>query len=485
MSQDGTTGESSDDSNEAADAGRGAGVATVTVDARARTRWQNGLKEFLTRPLLLTAVGILLAGVAILHDRGIVPWAATVRRAVAIVVPTQAAGTFVSTVTPGLLTVISIIFFVALMTMQHQSSKYSPVVIDQFLRRTTNQVFFGIFIALTVYCVLVLGAAPSQGAIISSSLGLVLIAVTLALLLVFVYDIIDQMRPSTIAWMLQGMALRARLRQQHLLQRCRTESQLREAPATNARVNQVGYIIDIDAHVLKSVLIRAQADMDQVEVELQIHMGQHVVPNSTIGQVRGGTAVQREWLAGHVVRAITVGRQRDVDHDAAHAVNQLGSMAWSATAGTGDLEGARVAVEALHGVLVLLQNDDKPPPDNSTATIDLPLVYTDPIDDKVIGGLVNVVAASQLSGQHQSAANSLTVLARSLPHLSQANQRLVIDRVERVLPTVSRHLFTVELENGFGMLRQAMHEVGEADSARRLRQIQDDLETRHRLANPD
>lgn len=462
----------------------GSGTDRVCADTRYRGAVWTAFREFLTRPLVLTGCAVVLAAVTLVHDRGVVPWGKTVAGALSAVLPSQAIGTFLSTVTPGVLTVISIIFFVALMCVQHQSSKYSPVVLDQFMRRRINQVFFGTFVGLTIYCLIVLGFVSQSQAVLSGTVALVLSIVTVVLLLVFVYITFDQMRPSSTSWVLQNMALRGRALQAPLLRCSRAESQLRDAPATNAAATGLGYVVDIDGEKLEAALRRAQREMNEVEVELWVGMGAHVVPGSLVAQIRGRGAEQRDRLARRVLQSFTIAGVRDIDRDPAQVVNHLSSMAWSGAV-SGDVEGARLAVEGLEGVLMLFRGELVGAEDDVERGSELPLVYADTVDDKIIDGVVNVITASSLSGQHQSAADTLIIVAHLLPNLSAETRALLLSRLERVLPAVSRHWFTVELEDGFARLRQAMHDAGASQFARRLEQIEENLREQHQLASPD
>ncbi|MDR7299940.1 DUF2254 family protein [Haloactinomyces albus] len=448
---------------------------------RHRNRARYALQEFLLLPLLITGVWLALAAGGIVLDRNAGLWGQAVRQAVAVVVSPQAASMLLSTVTPGLLTVISIIFFVLLMAVQHQSSKYSPVVFDQFLRRKINQSFFGMFIGLTIYCLLILTLVPPGEAIISGTLTLLLSSATFILLLVFVYSTVDQMRPSSTVWLIQEMALRARAGQRPLLARCRAQSQQEGAPSAEVIAERVGYLVHIDGRLLAEALDRTGG---AVEVELVVAMGDHVVPGATVAEVRGGSALQRHRLAETVLDALTLGRMRDIDRDAGYAVDQLSSMAWSATAVSGDLEGARVAVETLHSLLADFCGPDIHPPAESFGG-PLPLVYNDRVTDRIIDGLTGAIAASGISGQHQTCSDVLIALSRALPRLEPSDQRTLLNRLQRVLPTMTRHVFTVELEDGFDLLRQSMHNADLYNDARRIGQIKEQLHERNRLASPD
>lgn len=285
---------------------------------RQRNRARYAFQEFLLLPLAIVGAGLILATGAIVLDRYAQSWGLAVQRSIAVLVPPQAASMLLSTVTTGLLTVISIIFFVMLMAVQHQPAIYSPVVLDQFLRRKINQTFFGMFIALTLYCLLALPLVPSGQAVVSGTLALVLITVTFGLLLMFIYSTVDQMRPSSVVWIIQHLALRARASQKRLLARCRTHPQLHDAPATEVISGRIGYLVHIDGDSLARSLNRAE---DTVEIELLVAMGDHIVSGATVAVVRGHHAGERHRQGEAVLDALTLGRMRDIDRDAGHAVD--------------------------------------------------------------------------------------------------------------------------------------------------------------------
>lgn len=447
---------------------------------RQRNRVIYGLREFLLRPLVVAGSLVALSVLASALDRNAQQWARPVYQAVAAVVPAETTTTLLSTVTPGMLTVISIIFFVLLMAVQHQSATYSPVVLDQFLRRKLNQTFFGIFVGLAVYCLLALALVPS-GAILAGSLALLMTAALFVALLIFVYTTVDQIRPSSTVWMLQQLAIQARIGQQPLLARCRAQPQLTDAPVTEVTAGTTGYIVHIDGNLLARAL---QPVCDTTEVELHVVMGDHVVPGRLLAEVRGDDAAERDRLAEAVLDALTVGRMRDLDRDAAHAVDQLSSMAWSATAVSGDPEGARIAVEGLHSLLMNVRDHD-----NHHAAGDyggpLPLVYRDPVTSKILDGLTSVIAASGQSGQHQTCSTVLMSLSRSLAQFDPHDQKVAFDRLQRVLPTVLTHVFTSEMERAFDSMQRAMQYTELSEGSRRMRQLKQQMQHQQQLATPD
>ncbi len=445
---------------------RGAGRLTRGLP-RHRNRAEYAWQEFLVRPLAIVGIWVALAVAAILLDRHV----EAARLAVGVVVPQQASAMVLSTITPGMLTVVSIIFFVLIMAMQHQSTMYSPVVMDQFLRRRSNQYFFGMFVGLTVYCLLVLGLVPPDRTVVAGAVAMLLGAATFTGLLPFIYSAIDQLRPSSTVWMLQQLAMKARMKQQPLLARCRTYPQLRDAPGSPVTSARIGYIVKIDTDVLARALRWVSGN---VEIEMRVAMGDHVVPGALLAEVRGGDGLERGLLVDAVLDAITLGRMRDIDRDAAQAVDNLGSMAWSATATSQDPEGARIATEALHSLLVVFQDQDlRFSADDYGGA--LPIVYRDGFVDQILDGLTSVIAASGQSGQHQTASTVMRLLCRAIGKLEPANQEIAVDRLQRVLSTTMNHVFTVEIENAFDAMHDALTSADQDEAARRIRQLKDDL----------
>lgn len=449
---------------------------SVGLRPRHRNRVVYAFREFLLMPLLIVGGLVVLAVAASVLDRNAQHQAWPVYKAVAVVVPAETMTTLLSTVTPGLLTVVSIIFFVLLMAVQHQSATYSPVVLDQFLRRKVNKVFYGAFVGMTVYCLLVLALVPS-GAILAGSLALLMTTALFVSLLVLVYSTVDQIRPSATVWMLQQLALRARAGQQPLLARCRAQPQLTDTPATEVTSEQSGHIVHIDGDVLARAL---RPVGDSAEIELHIAMGEHVVPGTLLAEVRGADRPERDRLADAVLNALTLGRMRDLDRDSAHAVDQLSSMAWSATAVSGDPEGARLAVETLRSLLVNVRVHDNR---HAAGTYGgpLPLVYRDPVVVKILDGLTSVITASGQSGQHQTCSSVLMTLSWSLAQLDSDDQELAFDRLQRVLPTVLNHVFTTEMERAFDSLQHAMHDIKLSQGSQRIRQLKQQMRAQQAL----
>lgn len=450
------------------------------LSLRSRKRRRQALQEFLKLPLLVVVAWLVCAGLVVAFDRGLLGGRQPVADTLEAVITPQATTALLTSIVPGLITLNSIVFFVLVMAVQHQSSSYSPVVFDQFLRRRGNQAFFGVLVGETMYSVIVLTLIPTGHSEMSGTVTLAGIVVTLIMLLAFIYSTVDQMRPSAIVWMIQRLALEARACQQPLLARCRTTPQLTDVPEIPVRSDAPGYIVDIDGRRLDRAL-SALPDDAEVEIEFRKVMGDHLVPGGVIAYVRAAEQETREYLADELGAALTTGRMPDVDRDAAHAVDQLGNIAWSA-ASSRDPEGARVAVRTLHSLLAHWGEQPHPDPEQYGGT--LPVVYTDRIVRKILDALTGVIAAARPTSQHQTYSYALRGLAEVLPRLDPDDQRAAVDRLHRVLSMAAQQLFTQEVEGAFNQVQEALDAVGLESDRDRVAEIKAELVQQHRLAQP-
>jgi uncharacterized membrane protein len=444
-------------------------TAVVSGRPRQRNRLQWGLVEFLGAPLLVVLGFAVLAGLAIAADRASAPWLASLRAPVSAAFPPSAIATSLQTIAPGLLTTVSIIFFVMVMALQQQAGKFTSGVLDQFMQRRLNQGFFGFYVGLTVYVVAVLTMVPSQQMVLSAAIALVLIVVAVILLLVFIYNTFDQMRPSSSASLIEHLALRARARQRPLLARCYQQPRLTGTEVTRVTTVWSGYVVGIDIDALAAAIAAARGP---VEIEFEVALGAHLVPGDTLAKVRGRNREDREQLATAVLGALTVGRMRNVGRDAGHSVDQLGAMAWAASSAQQDPEGASVAVGALHSLLACW-NDDQPEPAEYGGV--LPIVYSDKVVEKVLDALTAIIVATGQSGQHQTCAEVLAIFAEVLPRLSPGYQRALVDDIGRVISTATAHVLTGRMEQAIGMLRSSLYEANFPDTAVRLEEIRSEL----------
>ena len=108
----------------------------------------------------------------------------------------EATSALLATVAAGVITITSITFSLLLLALQQSAGAMTHDVLDQFLRRRANQTYFGFFVGLTLYSLIVLiSIDPPFVPIIVASLALFLTIVALYLLLLLIYSTIARYGP--------------------------------------------------------------------------------------------------------------------------------------------------------------------------------------------------------------------------------------------------------------------------------------------------
>lgn len=134
-------------------------------------------------PLLLVAVGIVLALTAAAVDRalGADPIPMTLGMS------SNAAIWLLSTVAGATITTVGVVFSLTVVSLQLASSQFSPRVMRSFIRDRVSQVVIGMLVSTFVYCVLTLptisGEATDPAPRISLTVAVVLTVVTVVLII--------------------------------------------------------------------------------------------------------------------------------------------------------------------------------------------------------------------------------------------------------------------------------------------------------------
>lgn len=422
-----------------------------------KLEWRRTVQEFLWLPLVLTAAFILL-GVATVVFEAITPRVAQpVHTWLGQFIPPQTAITLLSTVAGGLVTLTSITFSVLLLAVFQTATAYSGVVVDQFLRRTSNQVYFGFFVGLTCYSFLVLAFAKPEGnPALGAAFALLVGLAALVMLLVLIYRTIDQMRPASVVLSIRDLALKARGEQLQLLARTRSTAQQpadRDVRAVATVHN--GYIVRIDVEKLGGALEAAPSEM---EVVFHTRVGHHVVYGDTLCDVRGGNEEERRQLAATALSAITLENLPNIDLDPGYAVDQLMNVAWTTgSSSQQNPEAAMTAITTMRDLVTRWTVAGLPDAEDYGDT--LPIAYEDGIVAQALGRLASLLVGASAAGQHQTAAHVLQAAAMLLPQLVPEDRAYALDVIERGLPTVAGQVRTHEMDQALRSLRNAVLEL--------------------------
>lgn len=133
--------------------------------------------EFLRFPMLIITGFLLLAAVTSALDSATISGLEPVRTVIRRMLFRDAQGTsnLLGTIAGSIITVTSITFSLLLLAVQQAAGALTPVVYDQFLLRRINQVYFGFFVGLAVYMLVILATVnPPYNPFLGATLGLLL-----------------------------------------------------------------------------------------------------------------------------------------------------------------------------------------------------------------------------------------------------------------------------------------------------------------------
>ena len=205
--------------------GRADAPSGVTaISRRAVETVRRAFAEFLTIPTIVIAGFLVLAAASYLLDEFRIARLGTEPGLFGgkLFSDPETARSLLGTIATSIITVSSITLSLLLIAVQQGAASLSNVVFDQFLRRRTNQVYFGSFLGLALYCLIVLASiTPAHNPVYGVSLAFLMTIVALYMLIILIYTTIDQMRPVVIVRAIRDHILLARERQQLLLRETR------------------------------------------------------------------------------------------------------------------------------------------------------------------------------------------------------------------------------------------------------------------------
>lgn len=441
-----------------------------------RPRRESGLRralqEFLAVPLAMVLGFVVLAIITSLLDRANGAWLLPAEHVLSKVAPPQENQAMLRTIGPGVLTLMTITFFLLLTLVHRMADVFTWVVVEQFLRRRANQAFFGYFAGLSAFFVIVVGLNTPDNAVFSTVLALALSVLALVGLVIFGYLVLDQLRPPSVVESIVQHTLATRAAQLTRMRQLRRQPLLEDYPTTMVLAECSGYLVDIDLDALGRAVTAAEGE---VEIELRAGVGSHIVVGRELAAVRGENAAERERLADAVLDALRCGRERQLDREPVYGVHQLSSIGWAA-ASQQDPEAAIVAVDGLHSLLAEWARERAPVNRPDEDGEPLPLVYCDTTIAEVLSSLASIAVAAGRGGQHQTCAQVLDVFAMALPRLSKDDQCVAVAQVRRVIPSDSACPLTVELERSMTRLTSVLLDIGYPDFAQELSRIESRLD---------
>ena len=285
--------------------------------------------EFLALPALIIAGFLLLAAVTNWLDRTAAGSLGGLGTFLAQHVFSSAEGAagLLTAIAGGVINVTSITITLLLLVVQQSASALGAQVFDQFLRRRENQFYFGYFVGLALFALIMLttvntGFVP----VIGGTLALLGTTVGLFLLLVLFYTTINQTRPVAIVEAIHDRTLAARQRQLDLVRRTQRTARLEGAFHSSVHLDDDGFVTGINLDLIGEAV---QAAQSAVEARLHVSIGSYVAYQDRVAEIVTTTQEDGARLQIAVARAIRLERQRDLDSDPALGIEELENIGWT------------------------------------------------------------------------------------------------------------------------------------------------------------
>lgn len=380
----------------------------------------------------------------------------------------QATSDLLGVIAGGVITMTSLTITVLLIVVQQTAASMTSEVLDQFLRRRHNQVYFGFFVGLALYALMILATVNAPfNPVFGASLAVLLTVIALYLLLALVYTTINQMRPAVIVEAIHDHILSARCAQRSLLDATRRAPRGCAADAVTVAVEleQHGFVTRINLAPLESALDAAEG---KAEIVLDVSIGSHVAYGDKVASVCARTREVARSISSAVAGALHLEHQRDVQADPAYGIEQLEMIAWtSISTSKSDPAPGILVIRSLRDVLARWTAD--------TAACDgaaLPIVYRDNVPGRLMDAFETLAVVSSESMQHQSFAEVVHALAVMFHRLSPAQQARAEDLVRRILTALGDHVLTCELDRALSKLVEALAACSRSTTASAVRAAQ-------------
>ena len=431
--------------------------------------------EFLTLPVVIIAGFLLLGGGTSFLDQfepaAAEPLHAFLRQR--FFRNAQATSSLLATIAGSLITVTSITFSLLLLAVQQAAAALTPQVFDQFLRRRSNQSYFGFFVGLGVYTLVILATVnPPYNPVFGASVALLLTVVALTLMILLLYTTINQMRPAVVIEAIHDHILLARERQQAWLPGTRRAPRL-SGDATPVRAWTHGYVAGLRLEALGAAVRRARGE---AEIVLLAPIGTFVAFEDVVAEVRAADPDDAAALARAVPTGIRIELQRDLDADPAYGIDQLAIIAWtSVSTAKSDPAPGLLVIRALRDLLARWSAADAGRGSGAKAPASVPVVYPDDLYRQVMDALETLAVVASESMQPQTAAELARTLALVFGGLHASQQQRAEDLIRRTLSALGEHVLTAELDAALAVLIETLDGGSRQETAQLVRVARDRL----------
>lgn len=435
----------------------------------AGTLWETirrAFVEFLTIPTVVIVGFLLLAAVMFALDEARITSKGPASNVMwgGLFSDPQATRDFLGVIAASIITVTSITLSLLLIAVQQGAASLTSLVFDQFLRRRANQLYFGFFIGLALYSLVVLTSiTPSHQPIYGVAVAGVMAVAALYMLIILIYTTIDQMRPVVIIKSIHDHTLLARACQRDLLRSTRRSPRLEGVASVRVAADRSGFMVRLDA----AAIVEAVADTG-TEVVILVSIGGYVSFGDAIAEIRMAQEHDLSTLGPVIRNALALEEQRDLDTDPAYGIEQLATIGWTSISTAKSNPGpGLLTIWNLRDLLARWLQTDAAFGAGAETDADpaAAVVYSDNLPEQVMRAFESLAVVASESMQHQSTAEIYLTFAGSFHRLPPQLQQQADDLLLRSLSGLGEHILTSELEAALSALIDALAEAGRPQCA--------------------
>ncbi len=378
--------------------------------------------------------------------------------------------TLLGTIATGVITITSITFSLLLLALQQSAGSLTHQVFDQFLRRRLNQVYFGFFVGMAVYALIMLATVdPPFNPVLGATLALTLAIVALYILLLLIHSTISQMRPSEIIKAIHDHTLKGRERQLVLVRKTHRAARMAQLPGWPVTMSRDGYITGLDFDAIGRAIDEASSP---VEIEFLLSLGSYVAYGDTVAMVRSEEGDEGDRLTSTVQEAVKLNRVRRLDRDPAYGIEQLETIAWrSISTSQQNPSPGKIVIHNLRDLLARWAAEEEA----ETGEAPLSIVYPDDVMSRLLGAFESLAVVASESMQHQTYAEIVRAIAITFDRLPLRGRLRVEDLVLRTLSGLGDHMLTTELDDSLTELANSLERGGHIVTMAAVRRAQTDL----------
>ncbi len=296
-----------------------------------RTFWEKLSGSFWFVPVVMALAAMALALAALAVDRLDLPFLEDFYAG-----SPDAVRSLLSTIAGAMISVAGLTFSITIATLSLASSQLGPRLLDNFMRDRGNQVVLGTFVAVFIYCLIVLRAVRSVEEMVfvphvAATLAMGLVVVSLGVLIYFFHHVSTTIQAQNVISSI-GRELEASIERLFSSEYRTTAYEFRlrgeddipadfEDEAQFVTAGASGYLQAVDYQAL-----RKAASDHEVLLRLIYRAGDFVAKGSNVCAVYPGEGLTEE-LEKRVQGAFTVGAGRLRIQDVEYALDQLVEIA--------------------------------------------------------------------------------------------------------------------------------------------------------------